>query len=97
MDRVIFANYPSGFSSDNFIFNYASFFEASGIDNSNIPLLRVIERETTHENIYHYNIKHLQYIPVNTSYLELCQLTISCQLGDLVAISKGLALITCNF
>jgi len=61
------------------------------------PLLRVLEQKITHENIQHYNIKCLQYIPANISYLELCQLTLSSELGDPLAITKGLAVITFYF
>ena len=97
MDQVIFADYPPGFASDSCIFLYASFVETSRVGNSNVPLLRVLERKTTHELVHHYNIKHLQYVPVNTSYLELCQLTLRSELGDPLAITKGLAVITCHF
>ena len=95
--NFIFADYPPAFSTDTCIFLYASFVETSRVGNSNVPLLRVLERKTNQEHIHHYNIKHLQYIPVNTSYLELCQLTLRTELGDPIAISKGLAVITCHF
>jgi hypothetical protein len=97
MDQVIFADYPPGLASDSCIFLYASFVETSRVGNSNVPLLRVLERKTTHEHVHHYNIKHLQYVPVNTSYLELCQLTLRSELGDSLAITKGSAVITCHF
>jgi hypothetical protein len=97
MDHVIFSDYTPGFASDSCIFLYASFVETSRVGNSNVPLLRVLERKTTHEHVHHYNIKHLQYFPVNTSYLELCQLTLRSELGDPIAITKGLVVITCHF
>jgi len=96
-DHVIYADYAPSFSTDTCIFLYASFVETSRVGNSNVPLLRVLERKTNQEHVHHYNIKHLQYIPVNTSYLELCQLTLRTELGDPIAISKGLAVITCHF
>ena len=82
---------PPGFSSDNCIFLYASLVETSRIGNTNVSLLHILERKTTHEHIHHYNIRNLQYIPVNTSFLELCQLTLRSELGDPLAITKGLA------
>jgi hypothetical protein len=42
-------------------------------------------------------MKHLHYVPVNTLYLELCQLTLTTELGDPLAKSRGLAVITCHF
>ena len=59
MERVIFADYRSGFSLDNCIFLYASFVETSRVGNSNVPLLRILERKTPHEHIDHYNLKRL--------------------------------------
>ena len=76
MDRVIFANYPPDFSSNNCIFIYASFVETSRVGKSIVTLLRVLIRKSTLEHIHHYNIKYLQYILVNTWYLGLCQLTL---------------------
>ena len=61
------------------------------------PLLRVLEQKTSHEHINHQNIKPLQYIPVNISYLELCLLIFGSELGDLLAISKSFAVITSRF
>jgi hypothetical protein len=94
---VIFADYPPAFSSDTCIFLYASFVETSRVGNSNIPLLRVLERKTSQDHIHHYNIKHLHHIPGNTSYLELCQLTLRSELGDSIAITNGLTVITYHF
>ena len=76
---------------------YTSFVETSRVDNTNVPLLRVLERKISQEHIPHYNIKHLQYIPVNTSQLELFQLTLRSELGDPLAITKGLAVVICHF
>ena len=97
IDNVIFADYRPGFASDTCTFLYASFVETSRVGNSNVPLLCVLERKTNQEHIHHYNIKQLQYIPLNTSYLELCQLTLRTEIGDPLAISKGLAVIKCHF
>ena len=71
--------------------------ESSRVGNSNVPILRVLERKSTENNVHHYNIRHLQYVPVNTSYLELCQLTLRTELGDLLAVTKGLCVISCHF
>ena len=76
---------------------YASSVEKSRAGNSNISLLRVLEQKTTHEHAHHYNAKHLQYILVNTLFLELCQLTIRSELGDPLVLTKGLAAIKCHF
>ena len=93
-----FAHYPPGFSSDNCIFLYASFVETPKAGNTNVPPpLRVLEPKTTNEHIHHYNVKYLQYIPVNASYLELCQLTLRSKLGDPLAVAKGLAVMACHF
>jgi hypothetical protein len=96
MDRVIFAEYPA-FSLDSCITLYASFVERSRVGNSNVSRLLVLERKFSSEHIHHHNVKHFQYIPVNNSYLELCQLTLGSELGDPLAITKGLADITCHF
>jgi hypothetical protein len=96
-DHVIYADYAPSFSSNSCIFIYSSFVESSRVGNSNVPLLRVLERKSTENNVHHYNIRHLQYVPVNTSYLELCQLTLRTELGDLLAVTKGLCVITCHF
>jgi hypothetical protein len=97
MNLVIFAEHPPAFSSDSWIFLYASFVEISRVGNTNVSLLRVLKGITSNDHIHHYNTKHLQYVPVNTSYLELCQLTLRSELGDPLAITKGLAVITCHF
>ena len=89
--------YAPGFSSNKCIFLYASFVETSSVGNTNVPLLCILEQKTSHEHIHHYNIKHLQYIPVNTSLLELCHLTLRSKVDDPQAITKGLAVITCHF
>ena len=49
MDRVIFLDFPNGFSSDSCTFLYASFVETSSVGNANVSLLRILERKTTHE------------------------------------------------
>jgi hypothetical protein len=97
MNGILFADYPPPFSSNSCIFLYASFVERSRVGNINVPLLGVPERNSSNGHIHHYNIKHLQYIPVNSSYLELCQLKLRSELGDPLAITKYLAVITCHF
>jgi len=97
MERVIFADYLPGFLSGICVFLYASFDEKSRVGNSNVPLLRVLRRKTTHDQIHNYNIKHLQYIPVKNTYLELCQLTSRSTLGGPSAVTIGLAMITFHF
>ena len=73
--HAIEADYAPGFSSDNRIFLYITFVETLTVANTNAPLLRILERKTSHEHIPHYNLKHLQYIPIATSYLEFCRLS----------------------
>ena len=75
-DHVIEADYAPGFSSDNRIFLYTTSAETLTVANTNAPLLRILERKNSHGHIPHYNIKHLQYIPIEASYLELCRLTL---------------------
>ena len=43
MECVIFADYPPGFSSDNYIFPYRFFVETSRVSNINVPLLHDFE------------------------------------------------------
>jgi hypothetical protein len=93
-DYVIYADYAPAFSLDSCLFLYASFVGRSRVVNTNVSLLRVLERKTSNDHIHHYNIKDLHYVPVNTSYVELCQLTLRKELGDPLDITKGLALIT---
>ena len=88
MDRVIFADCTPGFLSDNCIFFYAPFFETSRAGNTKVTLLCVLEWKTTHALIHHCNINNLQYIPVNTSYFELSQLSLRSELGNPLVIKK---------
>ena len=76
LDRVVLTHFPLGFSSDICIFLYASLVETSGVANGNFSLLPALEQKTSYELVHHYNIKYLQYVPVNFSFLELCQLTL---------------------
>ena len=74
MDRVIFQDYPPGFSLESCMTLYTSFVETPIVGNSNVPFLHLFELKPTHEHVHRYNIRHLQYVPVNTSYFEPCQL-----------------------
>ena len=64
----IFANYLTGFSSDNCIFLYASIVETSRFGNSNVPSY-IFLNEKLLTNTFTTTIKST----FNTSYLELCQ------------------------
>ena len=68
------SDYPTSFSWKKCIFLNTSFVLTSRVGNINVSLISILQWKTTHEQIHYYNIKHLQYISVNTSDLELCQL-----------------------
>ena len=88
-DQVIYTDSAPGFSSDNCIFLYASFVKTSRVDNTNVALLIILERKNSHKHIHNYNIKRLQCISVNTSYLELGRLTLRGEFGDPLELTKG--------
>ena len=96
-DLFIYPDYAPIFSSYNYIFLYASFVETSRVGNTAVPVLRALERKIIRHHIHHYNIKYLQHIAVNTSYLDFCHSTLRSELGDPLVITKGLLAITSHF
>jgi hypothetical protein len=57
LNRVIFAEHLPAFSLDSCIFLYASFVERSRVGNTNVPLLRVLERKTSNDHIYQFIVR----------------------------------------
>jgi hypothetical protein len=95
MERVIFAHYPPGFSSDNSIFPYASFVETSKVRDIQRSYVFFNENHSrTHSPLQYkepsiYSYKHFKFGALSVNIKKLIK--------QFFSNKKGLAMIKCHF
>ena len=81
----------------NSIFVYTDIVQRSCIENTSAPILRILPRKTTNEEVISYSFQPLIYLDISRQNIEIVHFSFRTEKNNIIPIYRGLISLTVEF
>lgn len=81
----------------NSIFVYTDIVQRSRIGNTSAPILRILPRKTTNEEVISYSFQPLIYLDISRQNIEIVHFSFRTEKNNIIPINRGLISLTVEF
>ncbi|KAK2712803.1 hypothetical protein QYM36_011484 [Artemia franciscana] len=81
----------------NSIFVYTDIVQRSCIGNTSAPILRILPRKTTNEEVISYSFQPLIYLDISRQNIEIVHFSFRTEKNNIMPINRGLVSLTVEF